>query len=90
MKLTTLFLAAVSFVPAVFGQLGYKDYDNDFLDPAYVLGKDFNSSTAAAQQTIVQWADFLAAQGPWGKHNIHRYTPINNPLLIMWSFFLDM
>ena len=67
MRLTTLFFAAVALVPAAFAQINYKDYDNDFLDPAYVLGKDFNSSTAAAQQTIVQWADFLAAQGPWGK-----------------------
>ncbi|KZP15851.1 chondroitin AC/alginate lyase [Athelia psychrophila] len=79
MKLSTLFLAAVAFVPSVFGQLGYKDYDNDFLDPAYVLGKNFNSSTAAAQQSIVQWADFLAAQGPWAVTNKTVAAPTGNP-----------
>lgn len=64
-RLTTLFLAAFAFVPAALADLGYKDYDNDFLDPSYILAKNFNQSTAAAQQTVVQWADFLATQGPW-------------------------
>jgi hypothetical protein len=59
--LTTLILSlalSVSGIP-------YVDYDNDFLDPSYILAKNFNPSTAAAQQSIVEWADFLAAQGPW-------------------------
>ncbi|KAF7982783.1 hypothetical protein HWV62_25687 [Athelia sp. TMB] len=78
MRLSTLFFAAVALVPAAFAQINYKDYDNDFLDPAYVLGKDFNSSTAAAQQTIVQWADFLAAQGPWAVTNKTVTAPTGN------------
>lgn len=60
-----LLLWALSALALAFSTLAYSDYDNDFLDPKYILSKDFNLSTAAAQQTIVEWADFLAAQGPW-------------------------
>jgi hypothetical protein len=63
-KLATLALAALAVVPYIYAN-SYIDYDNDFLDPSYILSKKFNESTAAAQQTIVEWADFLAAQGPW-------------------------
>lgn len=62
----TLFLSALTFAPAILA-LDYKDYDNDFLDPSYVLSKNFNASTAAAQQSIIEWADVLAEQGPWCK-----------------------
>lgn len=43
----------------------YIDYDNDFVDPSYILAKDFDPSTNGAQTSIIQWADFLSAQGPW-------------------------
>lgn len=61
-RLVTLVLSVLTVAPSIYA---YKDYDNDFLDPSYILAKKFNSSTAAAQQSVVQWADFLAAQGPW-------------------------
>jgi len=60
--LITLFLSVLAIAPKTYA---YKDYDNDFLDPSYILAKNFSSQTAAAQQAIVQWADYLAAQGPW-------------------------
>jgi hypothetical protein len=63
--LTTLVLSVLAVVPSINAVISYKDYDNDFLNPSYVLAKNFSSSTAAAQQTVVQWADYLAAQGPW-------------------------
>jgi nitrogen fixation protein FixH len=60
----TLFFSVLLAAPLVLAN-AYKDYDNDFLDPSYILAKNFNTSTAASQQSIIQWADFLAAQGPW-------------------------
>ena len=44
---------------------GFSPYDNDFIEPSYILGKDWNGTTVVAQESIVQWADWLAAQGPW-------------------------
>lgn len=61
-----LWLSTFAFVlalaPAV---LAFSSYANFFVDPNYVLSKDFNTSTAASQSTIVDWADGLAANGPW-------------------------
>jgi hypothetical protein len=43
----------------------FSTYDNDFVEPSYVLGKNWNKTTIVAQESIIQWADWLAAQGPW-------------------------
>lgn len=49
-------------------QVGYSNYDNDFLDPEVILAKTYlNVSTAGAQYTIKEWSDFLDAQGPWSE-----------------------
>ncbi|KAI0363966.1 chondroitin AC/alginate lyase [Pilatotrama ljubarskyi] len=40
-------------------------YANDFVDPAFVLAKNFGNTTTEAQATIVQWAQDLASKGPW-------------------------
>ncbi|KAF9001208.1 chondroitin AC/alginate lyase [Cyathus striatus] len=40
-------------------------YANDFLDPAFIVSKEYGNNTLAAQETVVKWADTLAAQGPW-------------------------
>src|SRR6266404_3745807 len=45
--------------------VAFSSYDNDFVEPSYILGKNWNATTTVAQESIVQWADFLAAQGPW-------------------------
>ena len=45
--------------------VGFSPYDNDFIEPSYILGKNWNATTVVAQESIVQWADLLAAQGPW-------------------------
>lgn len=66
-RFTTLALSVVALAPAVLGQIGVTSYANDFVNPDYVLAKNFNTDTAGAQQTIVQWANTLAAQGPWSK-----------------------
>jgi hypothetical protein len=61
----TTLLSVLAIAPTTYAYYSYEDYDNDFLDPSYILAKNFSPSTAAAQQTIIQWADYLAAQGPW-------------------------
>lgn len=63
-RLTTLVLSALAVAPVA---LCYTSYANDFVNPNYVLAKSFNTSTAAAQQSVVEWADFLASQGPWSE-----------------------
>jgi hypothetical protein len=40
-------------------------YYNDFIEPSYILDKNWSKTTVVAQQSIIQWADWLAAQGPW-------------------------
>jgi len=40
-------------------------YANDFVDPDYVVGKQFPANTVIAQKTIIQWANEYAALGPW-------------------------
>lgn len=62
---TFLLLAAgtLSVVPTVHS---LTEYANDFIDPAPILAKKYNS-TALAQKTILSWADQLAQSGPWSK-----------------------
>lgn len=74
-RLTTLFLSVLMLAPAV---LCIVSYDNDFVDPKYVISKSFNTSTAGSQQTIVEWADQLAAQGPWSVMNKTVDPPTGN------------
>ena len=44
---------------------GFSAYDNDFIEPNYIVEKNWNTTTVVAQESIIQWADWLAAQGPW-------------------------
>jgi hypothetical protein len=50
----------------------FASYENDFIEPSYILGKKWNAETIVAQESIVQWADWLAAQGPWCNF-MHNY-----------------
>jgi len=45
--------------------VAYTSYYNDFIEPSYILGKNWSRTTVVAQQSVIQWADWLAAQGPW-------------------------
>ncbi|KAI9507103.1 chondroitin AC/alginate lyase [Russula earlei] len=45
--------------------VGFSFYGNDFIEPSYILNKNWNTTTIVAQESIIQWADWLAAQGPW-------------------------
>ncbi|KAI0752836.1 chondroitin AC/alginate lyase, partial [Daedaleopsis nitida] len=44
-------------------------YANDFLDPNAILARDFSNITIDAQDTIIAWAEDLAAEGPWSVTN---------------------
>ncbi|KAF8152909.1 chondroitin AC/alginate lyase [Crassisporium funariophilum] len=44
-------------------------YANDFVDPDYILSKKFGDHTFQARQSILVWADSLAAKGPWSVMN---------------------
>ncbi|VDC03199.1 unnamed protein product [Peniophora sp. CBMAI 1063] len=56
-----------AFALALLGvpSLALENYVNEFIDPSYILSGDFANATTFAQQSIVEWADALAAQGPW-------------------------
>jgi hypothetical protein len=43
----------------------FTSYDNDFIEPSYILGGNWNETTVVSQESIVQWANWLAEQGPW-------------------------
>jgi hypothetical protein len=59
--------------------IGFTSYDNDFIEPSYILGKNWNATTVVAQESIVQWADWLAAQGPWSVTTSKSFlAPSNN------------
>lgn len=77
--LTTLAISILSVVPAALcDSPGFSAYANDFVNPNTVLAKNFNTSTAASQQSVVAWADFLAAQGPWSVMNKSVTPPTGN------------
>ena len=44
-------------------------YANDFVDPNVILNTPFTfgDNTYRAQETIVEWANSLAAGGPWSE-----------------------
>ncbi|EIN14695.1 chondroitin AC/alginate lyase [Punctularia strigosozonata HHB-11173 SS5] len=67
--LLCIWLAAVPTV------LSLTSYANDFIDPSYVVSKSFNSTTAEAQESIVEWAIQLAEFGPWSVLNKSVIAP---------------
>lgn len=69
-RLSTLLSSALAILPTVFSGPAYTiPYDNDFIDPSYILSKNYSKSTGGAQQTIIEWADYLNLQGPWSVMN---------------------
>jgi len=63
-------------IPSAALNVLFTSYDNDFIEPGYILGKDWNATTVVAQESIVQWADWLAIQGPWCKFVLcYYFTP---------------
>ncbi|KAF8909717.1 alginate lyase-domain-containing protein [Gymnopilus junonius] len=49
-------------------------YANDWVDPDYILAKNFGPHTARSQAQIILWAHKLAIGGPWSVMN-KTFTP---------------
>ncbi|KAJ7720916.1 chondroitin AC/alginate lyase [Mycena metata] len=45
--------------------LRFTSYANDFVDPTYIAAGNFVNTSSDAQQTVVSWAEYLSASGPW-------------------------
>ena len=65
MHSSTLSATALSVFILSTPVLSFTSYANDFIDPNIILSRDFSNVTAEAQETIMLWADQLAAKGPW-------------------------
>lgn len=67
--LSTLLFSFLSFSGSLSGvRATPASYANVFVDPNYIVARQFANNTVAARQTIVSWAQELAAQGPWSKY----------------------
>ncbi|KAF9459037.1 chondroitin AC/alginate lyase [Collybia nuda] len=73
--LSTLSFALCQFASAQIYWPTYPTYANVFIDPAYVLAKNFSANTATAQQSIMNTALELADQGPWSVVNKTAVAP---------------
>ena len=66
MNPVTLLLACVSLLYTGAAAQSFTSYANDFFDPSIVVQQSATNSTRVlAQETIIQWAKDLSAQGPW-------------------------
>jgi hypothetical protein len=61
----TFLTAILLFGGATVVHAAAASYANVFVDPNFIVARHFANNTLAAQQTIVSWAQELAAQGPW-------------------------
>ncbi|KAJ7241668.1 chondroitin AC/alginate lyase [Mycena haematopus] len=43
----------------------FTSYANDFVDPAYIVAGKFPNATNGAQESIISWAEYISASGPW-------------------------
>ncbi|KAH8100385.1 chondroitin AC/alginate lyase [Cristinia sonorae] len=59
-------------VPAVHS---FYSYSNDFVDPTFILARNFSPSTILAQKTILKSAVESAASGPWSVTNKSIIAP---------------
>ncbi|KAI0088278.1 chondroitin AC/alginate lyase [Irpex rosettiformis] len=70
-KTSALLLFAAACIPSVVAlaastyQHALANYANVFVDPNYVIGKNYSNTTFDAQQTILRWANDSAQGGPW-------------------------
>ncbi|KAJ7092770.1 chondroitin AC/alginate lyase [Mycena belliarum] len=60
---TLLFIALIQLARA--DVLRFSSYANDFVDPDYIVAGKFPNTTGEAKASIVSWANYLSASGPW-------------------------
>lgn len=53
-------------------------YANGFVDPRWLLAKNWNANSTAAQGAIISGTDDLALQSPWSVINKTILAPTNN------------
>ncbi|KAJ7130403.1 alginate lyase-domain-containing protein [Mycena epipterygia] len=58
--------------------LPFTNYANDFVDPNYIVGKNYPNTTGGAQASIVSWAEYLSSSGPWSVTNKPITAPSGN------------
>lgn len=59
-----ILLSALSLAPLAIKAIP-TSYANVFIDPRWIVGKDWSNQTTAAQGAVVSGAHDLALQGPW-------------------------
>ncbi|KAF8208077.1 chondroitin AC/alginate lyase [Mycena galopus ATCC 62051] len=57
----------------------FTSYANDFVDPDYIAAGMFPNATEGARDTIVSWAEFLSASGPWSVTDKPFNAPSGDP-----------
>ncbi len=62
---SNLLWTAMSLLALSAPVLSFTSYANEFVDPDLILAKAFPNTTVEAQKTILEWAEELAAEGPW-------------------------
>lgn len=63
LRLVASFLVVSTFAPRL--AQAFTSYPNDFVNPDYMLSRHYPGNTGGAQFSVLKWADYLAAQGPW-------------------------
>jgi hypothetical protein len=69
----------LSVISTAVAQVSFTAYANDFVDPNYILAKDFGDNTEQAQASITAWASLLTVGGPWSEcllYSIHVVTAL--------------
>lgn len=66
-RTSTLFHLSFTVLSFAISSRAYVNYANDFIDPNYVLSKNFSATTIPAQQTILSWAEQSIVGGPWSE-----------------------
>ncbi|KAH8922228.1 chondroitin AC/alginate lyase [Atractiella rhizophila] len=64
-QIMSFFLSLFALFPLFVKSLNIPNYPNIWIDPVYVLSRNWPNSTRYAQQNIVAYADEVAQKGPW-------------------------
>lgn len=60
--LAIIYVVSAQDIPPFF------DYDTFFVDPNYIVNREYPNTTWEAQQSIAQWAQDLVQYGPWSTY----------------------
>lgn len=63
-------LLAVIFITSAQDSPPFFDYDTFFVDPNYIVNREYPNTTWEAQKSIARWAEDLVQYGPWSAYII--------------------